>query len=159
MTRTQRSASAKPTAERTAERAGAAAFASGDVVLIAGLGNPGPSYSGHRHNVGFMALDAIARAESFPAWRSKFQGEVSEGRIGGKRADQGPRPEHVIGLGGRDCSAAQVDGDHLGPRELAPPEPDLATRFCSRLPGRAAPAPGAPVPARTAPMRVASFGC
>jgi peptidyl-tRNA hydrolase, PTH1 family len=79
MTRTQRSASAKPTAERPA------GFAQGDVILIVGLGNPGPSYSGHRHNVGFMALDAIARAEGFGPWRSKFQGETVEGRIGAKR--------------------------------------------------------------------------
>lgn len=81
MTRTQRSASAKPTADAKASQA----FAAGDVILIAGLGNPGPSYSGHRHNVGFMALDAIARAQGFSAWRSKFQGEVAEGRIGAKR--------------------------------------------------------------------------
>jgi peptidyl-tRNA hydrolase, PTH1 family len=80
MTRTQRSASAKPTAERAAP-----GFASGDVILIAGLGNPGPSYSGHRHNVGFMALERIARAGDFAAWRSKFQGETTEGRIGAKR--------------------------------------------------------------------------
>ena len=85
MTRTQRSASAKPTAERADARAFAPTFAAGDVILLAGLGNPGASYSGHRHNVGFMALEAIARAEGFPAWRSKFQGEVTEGRIGAKR--------------------------------------------------------------------------
>ncbi len=61
------------------------AFAAGDVILLVGLGNPGLSYSGHRHNVGFMALDAIARAEAFPSWRSEFAGETSEGRIGTKR--------------------------------------------------------------------------
>ena len=89
MTGTQPSGSAKPTAERAGAQAasGEAApkFAAGDVILLVGLGNPGPSYSGHRHNVGFMALDAIARAEGFPAWRSKFRGEVAEGRIGPKR--------------------------------------------------------------------------
>ncbi len=82
MTRTQRSASAKPTAKSGPQKA---AFATGDVILIAGLGNPGPSYSGHRHNVGFMALDRIARGGDFTAWRSKYQGETTEGRIGGKR--------------------------------------------------------------------------
>ena len=81
MTRTQRSASAKPTAERSS----AAAFASGDVILIAGLGNPGAQYAGHRHNVGFLALDRIAREHGFPAWRSKFQGETTEARIGDRR--------------------------------------------------------------------------
>src|SRR5690606_9393989 len=81
MTRTQRSGSAKPTAEAKPSQA----FATGDVILIAGLGNPGPSYAGHRHNVGFMALERIARAEGFPAWRSRFQGETTDGRIGSKR--------------------------------------------------------------------------
>ncbi len=85
MTGTQPSASAKPTAERAPRQAFAPKLAAGEVILIAGLGNPGASYSGHRHNVGFMALEAIARAEGFPAWRAKFQGEVAEGRIGGKR--------------------------------------------------------------------------
>lgn len=81
MTRTQRSASAKPTAEATSSLA----LATGHVILIVGLGNPGPSYSGNRHNVGFMALDAIARADGFPSWRSKFQGEIAEGRLADKR--------------------------------------------------------------------------
>lgn len=84
MTRTQRSASAKPTAEAGA-KAQKAAFAAGEVILIAGLGNPGPSYSGHRHNVGFMALDRIAREGNFTAWRQKYGGETTEGRIGDKR--------------------------------------------------------------------------
>lgn len=53
--------------------------------LLIGLGNPGPQYSGHRHNVGFMAVDRIAREYGFPAFRSKFEGEISEGRIDGQK--------------------------------------------------------------------------
>ncbi len=54
--------------------------------LIAGLGNPGPAYQGNRHNIGFMALDAIHRRHGFSPWRSRFQGDASEGLIAGERA-------------------------------------------------------------------------
>ncbi len=53
--------------------------------LIVGLGNPGEKYARNRHNVGFMAVDAIATAYHFPAWRKKFSGEVTEGRLGGEK--------------------------------------------------------------------------
>jgi PTH1 family peptidyl-tRNA hydrolase len=53
--------------------------------LFVGLGNPGASYARHRHNVGFMAVDAIAGAHGFAPWRGKFQGQVSEGRLGPER--------------------------------------------------------------------------
>ena len=54
--------------------------------LIAGLGNPGTKHAGQRHNVGFMAVDRIADDHGFPPWRAKFQGMVSEGRLGSERA-------------------------------------------------------------------------
>jgi PTH1 family peptidyl-tRNA hydrolase len=56
------------------------------MLLLVGLGNPGDKYKRHRHNVGFMAVDAIADAHGFGPVRKKFQGELREGDIGGDKA-------------------------------------------------------------------------
>jgi peptidyl-tRNA hydrolase, PTH1 family len=53
--------------------------------IWAGLGNPGGTYSGHRHNIGFMAVDAIAAAHGFGPWRARFQSELADGRIAGEK--------------------------------------------------------------------------
>ena len=50
--------------------------------IFAGLGNPGAAYALNRHNIGFMAVDAIAHAHGFGPWKTRFQGLASEGRIG-----------------------------------------------------------------------------
>ncbi|MCO5065127.1 MAG: aminoacyl-tRNA hydrolase [Rhizobiaceae bacterium] len=55
------------------------------MLIFAGLGNPGAKYANNRHNVGFMAADAIARRHSFSPWTKKFSAEISEGRLGGDK--------------------------------------------------------------------------
>ena len=53
--------------------------------LFVGLGNPGQEYDMNRHNIGFMAVDEIANANLFGPWRSKFQGQFCEGRLGNQK--------------------------------------------------------------------------
>jgi peptidyl-tRNA hydrolase, PTH1 family len=52
------------------------------MLLLAGLGNPGRRYVGHRHNIGFMTADEIHRRHGFAPWRARFEGEVAEGTVG-----------------------------------------------------------------------------
>jgi PTH1 family peptidyl-tRNA hydrolase len=51
------------------------------MLLFVGLGNPGAKYAHNRHNVGFMAVDEIARRHGFQPWRRRFQGETAEGTL------------------------------------------------------------------------------
>ena len=53
--------------------------------LLVGLGNPGDKYEHNRHNIGFMAVDAIAQEHGFSGFKKKFQGLTSEGTIGGEK--------------------------------------------------------------------------
>jgi PTH1 family peptidyl-tRNA hydrolase len=56
-----------------------------DLRMFVGLGNPGAKYQNHRHNIGFRAIEEIAREHGFSPFRSKFQSAVSEGTLDGTR--------------------------------------------------------------------------
>ncbi|MBB4301190.1 PTH1 family peptidyl-tRNA hydrolase [Rhodobium orientis] len=53
--------------------------------ILVGLGNPGSDYADNRHNIGFMAVDAVHRRHGFSPWRRKFQAEVADGHLGSEK--------------------------------------------------------------------------
>jgi PTH1 family peptidyl-tRNA hydrolase len=75
------------------------------MLLFAGLGNPGGKYQNNRHNVGFMAADAIARRHDFSPWSKKFQGLVAEGKIGGEKILL-IKPQTFMNLSGQSVGEA-----------------------------------------------------
>jgi peptidyl-tRNA hydrolase, PTH1 family len=54
-------------------------------LLVVGLGNPGAAYADNRHNIGYMAVDAIARRHRWAPFQRRFQGEVAEGVLDGRK--------------------------------------------------------------------------
>lgn len=73
--------------------------------LLVGLGNPGAKYAHNRHNIGFMAADRIAADHGFSSWRSKFQGQTCEGRLGSERVTL-LKPETFMNLSGQSVGEA-----------------------------------------------------
>ncbi|AML50327.1 aminoacyl-tRNA hydrolase [Falsihalocynthiibacter arcticus] len=73
--------------------------------LFVGLGNPGAKYAQNRHNIGFMALNAIASDHGFAPWKSKFQGSVSEGKLGSEKIIL-LKPETFMNLSGQSVGEA-----------------------------------------------------
>ncbi|MFN7620787.1 MAG: aminoacyl-tRNA hydrolase, partial [bacterium] len=90
------------------------------MIIIAGLGNPGPKYQGNRHNIGFMAADEIARRWSFGPERAKFQSVIREGEVA---TAAGPvkvllmKPQTFMNESGRSIRAA-LDWYRLDPSQL-----------------------------------------
>ncbi|MDA9207368.1 aminoacyl-tRNA hydrolase [Octadecabacter sp.] len=73
--------------------------------LFVGLGNPGAKYAQNRHNIGFMALDQIASDHGFSPWRSKFQGQMCEGKLGSEKIVM-LKPETFMNLSGQSVGEA-----------------------------------------------------
>lgn len=73
--------------------------------LFVGLGNPGSQYQNHRHNVGFMMLDALASEHNAPKWSKKHQGEVTEITVDGEKILL-LKPQTYMNLSGQSVAAA-----------------------------------------------------
>ena len=73
--------------------------------LIVGLGNPGAKYQKNRHNIGFMAVEQIAADHGFGPWKSKFQGQITEGRLGREKVLL-LKPETFMNLSGQSVGEA-----------------------------------------------------
>lgn len=75
------------------------------MLLLVGLGNPGKQYEHNRHNIGFMAVDEIIYRHNFSKPKSKFQGMVSEGRLGNEKVLI-LKPMTFMNLSGKSVSEA-----------------------------------------------------
>lgn len=75
------------------------------MLLLVGLGNPGAKYAHNRHNIGFMAVDEIVRRHDFGPWRSKFDAEIAEGRMGGEKV-LAMKPQTYMNESGRAVGKA-----------------------------------------------------
>jgi PTH1 family peptidyl-tRNA hydrolase len=73
-------------------------------LLVAGLGNPGREYAGHRHNVGHMVAEELGRRHG-ASWKGKFSGRVADVRLDGHRVAL-LQPETYMNESGRSVGAA-----------------------------------------------------
>ena len=97
--------------------------------LFVGLGNPGGQYARNRHNIGFMALDRIAADHGFSPWRARFQGQTSEGMLGGEKVVL-LKPGTFMNLSGQSV------GEALRFYKLTPPEVTVLHDELDLAPGR-----------------------
>ena len=75
------------------------------MLLLVGLGNPGDEHRRQRHNVGFMAVDAIAERHGFSPFRRRFQGEAAEGMLAGEKTLI-LKPQTYMNLSGQSVGEA-----------------------------------------------------
>jgi PTH1 family peptidyl-tRNA hydrolase len=91
--------------------------------LVVGLGNPGLKYAMTRHNIGFMAVDAIARDRGFSRWTSKFKAEIAEGAMDGEKILL-MKPQTFMNLSGESVGEA-MHFHRLEPAEILVIHDDL----------------------------------
>ncbi len=75
----------------------------GSVRLVVGLGNPGPEYADHRHNLGFRVVDALAGKHGLAFTRRKGKERIAEGEICGQNVILA-KPQTFMNLSGRAVS-------------------------------------------------------
>ena len=75
------------------------------MLLFVGLGNPGRKHETDRHNIGFMAVEAIAAMHGFGPWRGRFQGQAAEGQLGGAKV-LALKPETYMNRSGQSVGEA-----------------------------------------------------
>lgn len=73
--------------------------------LLVGLGNPGTGYARHRHNIGFMAVDAIASLHGFSPFKARFKGRLADGKLGNEKVLL-LKPETFMNLSGQSVLEA-----------------------------------------------------
>ncbi len=86
------------------------------MIILAGLGNPGAQYQNNRHNIGFMAVDAIQRRHGFSPWSKKFKAEISEGTLAGEKVML-IKPQTFMNLSGESVGEA-MRFYKLGPKDI-----------------------------------------
>ncbi|MDH4413567.1 MAG: aminoacyl-tRNA hydrolase [Rhizobium sp.] len=86
------------------------------MIILAGLGNPGAQYQKNRHNIGFMAVDAIQRRHGFSPWAKKFKAEISEGTLAGEKVML-IKPQTFMNLSGESVGEA-MRFYKLGPEDI-----------------------------------------
>ncbi|MFQ5954101.1 MAG: aminoacyl-tRNA hydrolase [Kiloniellales bacterium] len=93
------------------------------MLLLAGLGNPGPKYAGNRHNIGFMAVDEIVRRHAFARFRARFHALIATGVVAGRKV-MAIKPLTFMNDSGRAVGAA-MRFYRLAPADLVVIHDDL----------------------------------